>query len=119
MCILAGTGGTVSPSCDTLCVVVVQHFIKVTVEIKGSSQEKREVPHMFAFVYWYKIHPRATWFHPRIIVASPDMVMNGPAVFLPINRIFAPYAIISDDVHFDYGVDHVPIAIILSHKFCN
>ena len=46
------TGGTVSPSCDTLRVGVVQHFIKVTVEINGSSQEKREVPHMFAFVYW-------------------------------------------------------------------
>ena len=48
---------------------------------------------MFAFVYWYNIHPRATWFHLRIIVASPDMDMNGPAVFLPISRIFPPCAI--------------------------
>lgn len=74
---------------------------------------------MFAFVHWYKVHPRATWFHPRLIVVSTDMVMNGPAVFLPISRIYAPCALISDDVHFDYGVDHVPIAIVLSHKFCN
>ena len=84
-----GTGGTVSPSCDTLRVGVVQHFIKHTIEIEVSSQEKRKVSHMFAFVYWYKVHPRANWFHPRIIVISPDMIMNGPAVFLPISRIFA------------------------------
>ena len=67
-----------------LRVGVVQHFIKHTVEIEVSSRERRKVAHMFTFVHWYKVHPRATWFHPRIIVASPDMVMNGPAVFLPI-----------------------------------
>ena len=72
---------------------------------------------MFAFVYWYKVNPRATWFHPCIIVASPDMVMNGPAVFLPNSRIFAPCAIISDEVNFDYGVDHVPIELSCHTSF--
>ena len=99
--------------------VLVFNILSNIIEIENSSHEKRQVPHMFAFVHWYKVHPRATWFHQSIIVVSQDMVVNGPAVFLPVSRIFAPCAIISDEVHFDYGVDHVPIAIILPHKFCN
>ena len=112
-------GGTVSQSCEILRVGVVQHFLRHTVEIESSSHETTKVAHMFAFVHWYRVHPRATWFHPRIIVVSPDMIMNGPAVFLPISRIYAPCAMILDDVHFDYGVDHVPVVVILFHKFCN
>ena len=95
-----GTGGAVSPPCDVLRVGVVQHFVKHTVEIVSSSQEKRTVTHLFAFLHWYRVHPRATWFHPHIIVASLDMVTNGPAVFLP------PCALIVDDADFDYGVSH-------------
>ena len=111
-------GGNVSLTCDMLRVGVVQYFLRHTIAIENSSQERRKASHIFAFVHWYRVHPRMTWFHPRIIVNSPDMVMNGPAVFLPLSRVYALCAVISDDIHFDYGVDHVPIAIILSHKFC-
>ena len=72
----------------------VIHYVLVLFNIFLNILLSSKVPHMFAFVYWYKVHPRATWFHPRIIVASPDMVMNGPAVFLPISRLFAPCAVI-------------------------
>ena len=96
----SGTGGTVSPSCDTLRVGVVQHF---TVEIKGSSQETRKVPHMFAFVYWYNIHPRATWFHPHNNYYYSCFTGHGyewTCSLLPISRIFAPCAIINFQMMF-------------------
>lgn len=110
-------GGGVSPVCDQLRVGVIQHFIRHTVQLNSSSQQC-VATHIFALVHWHRVHPREKWFHPRILVISSDMLMNGPAVFLPLSRIFAPCAIISDKIKFDYGDDDVLISTILSQKFC-
>ena len=109
-------GGSISSTCGQLRVGVVQYFVRHTVTL-SSPQGKYEKVHLFAFVHWYRVYLREKWFHPHIQVVSPDMEMNGPSLFLPISRIFGTCALISDNVHFDYGEDHVIISTLLSNKF--
>ena len=111
-------GGRISLTCDQLRVGIIQYFVRHTVSLcSPDSHSQQSKTHLFAFVFWYQTHPRERWFHPRIRVLSPDMVMNGPATFLPISRTHGSCTLISERVKFDYGEDYVVVSVMLSNKF--
>lgn len=74
--------------------------------------ETTRVAHIFARVYWFKTHPRENWFHPRVLVLSPDQDCAGPATFISVSRIYGCCAIVHKTVKFDFGEDNVVLVIL-------
>lgn len=116
----AGINGNVLATCDHLRVGVIQYFIRhyISVPTSNSGTQFKKLSHIFARVHWYQTHLREDWYHPRVLVSSPDMDITGPSSFLPISRIFSTCALTSKTVKFDYGEDNVVIAVICGSKYC-
>ena len=68
---------------------VVQHFIRHSLKVYSdhtkSSVENLE--HIFAYVYWKKLHPEASWFGISATVSTDLFEIPGACAYLPVQRI--------------------------------
>ena len=91
---------------------MVSHFFthQITLE-KASNPGPTPVCHTFARVKWYMDHPRRNFLHPPMIVCATTFDYDTSACFIPVCRIIGRAAIIKTEFTFDFGIDHVIIAV--------
>ena len=99
-----------------LRVGVVNTFISHQVTFQSSGKTSSKV-HCLARISWLEDHPQRSFFHPSIIVTSNLFDDPSPASFMPVARICARCAVLSNLKYtFDYGEDNVCLSIPLFKK---
>ena len=95
----------------------VQYYFLHSISLTPETTIKRaKVNHIFAKVFWNKVHPRKSWLPNPLMIVDTEFDSYGPSVFIPLSRIQCRCAFTFDKIKFDYGEDHVAIASPLPRK---
>ena len=71
----------------------------------------KSVTTLLVYVKWYEEHPKRNSFHHSIIVCGTHFHTLCNASFIPVARIMGHCTTIKTRYQFDYGQDHVTIAV--------
>ena len=93
---------------------VISHF-RHTVEVFQEivSRESFALHHIMARVKWYMDHPQREKLHPPTLICATVFDPDSSACFIPVSRIAGRAAITKTMFMFDYGEDHIAIAVPL------
>lgn len=95
----------------------VQYFLKHAVTLEGSgSTELKE--HIFAYVFWKKLHPQEDWFGVSATVSTDLYELSGSGSFLPVQRIACRCAHACMNVNFPSHMENVFVVCPIPVKFC-
>ena len=108
----------IDPSKEGLLKVgqVIAYFRHTIELVKDPScrQEWISVHHIMARVKWYMDYPQRANMHPPIILYAATLDSDSSAYFIPVPRFAVRISIIKKTMFkFDYGEDHIAVAIPL------
>ena len=94
---------------------VISYFCHTIELVKdpSSRQECTAVHHIMARVKWYMDHPQRAKMHPPIILCAATFDSDSSAYFIPVSRFEGRVAIVKTMFKFDYGEDHIVVAVPL------
>lgn len=69
---------------------IVQFFVRHTLKLYDTSaigNTTQEYDHLFAYVHWKKLHPKASWYGISATISSELFEIPGACAFIPVQRI--------------------------------
>lgn len=118
MAMWPGSGGDMfSDQSRTMRVGEVQYFLKhtVTLERNGCTES---IEHIFAYVYWKKLHPEENWFGVSATVCTDLNELSNYSLFLPVQRIACRCAHAIMKVQFPSHTETVFVVCPIPVKVC-
>ena len=98
---------------------VVQHFIHHTLSVHCDNGDDRSIPHIFAYVKWFKKHESFDYFGSSATVVTEGFEPFSPFSFIPVQKIRNRCAHGSFSIDFGKGFDeNVAIVIPLPSELC-
>ena len=113
---------TSNTSMEDVRVGIIEHFLLHTPTLKAEtdglqSYEYKKEDHLLAYVNWYQDHPQKFYMSNGIVLSATVSEHQTCSSFMPVSRIISRCAILSTELHFDYGEDKVCIAIPLRRHY--
>ena len=98
---------------------VIQHFIHHSLSVHCDSDVDKSIPHIFAYVKWFKKHRSFDFFGSSATVVTEDFEPFSPFSFIPVQRISNRCAHGSLSIDFGKGFEeNVVVVIPLPLELC-
>lgn len=69
---------------------IVQFFVRHTLkpyDISAKGNTTQEYDHLFAYVHWKRLHPKASWYGMSATISSELFEIPGACAIIPVQRI--------------------------------